>query len=205
MLHTVKKCHNNLRDSIKRFASQVGTTYPTLKRWLIADFTLEQARSLSVFDPDKAYSKRYFGKFYTLLGSQEVQRFLGLEADVVSKRPVSSDRTEQLGQFISWVIGTEEEPPVINSRLQKQLDAILCSPRALQFFNSTRDPKTALLYTEFNSTAVAEKLRSASYTIESSLPKLYDVRQEDEVREAFDELQNAFRKAQLNIEGHGSE
>ena len=110
-----------------------------------------------------------------------------------------------MAEFVGWVIGTKDRPPVINSRKQRELDAILTSPKALQYFRSTRDPDSAVLYTEFNVTEVADMLRGAAYGIERCLPKLNDVREEDSVTAAFKELDNAFRKARLNMGGPAKE
>jgi len=153
------RCKDDFSDeNLSKFAQRLGTTLPTLRRWVVAYLTLKQAEAEGKFDPKEAYAKRYFGTFYTLLGSQEVQRFLFLRSTPVTRTPVAKDHLEQLGEFIAWVIGTKKSPPVVNSRAQQKFDAVLSSPSALQYFRSKKNLEGALLFTEFDSGQIAEKL-----------------------------------------------
>jgi hypothetical protein len=188
-------------DNLRKFAKRLGTNLPTLKRWVIAYLTLEQAEGEGIFDPKAAPTRRYFGTFYTLLGSEQVQTFLDLRADPISNHPVPKENETNLAEFLSWVIGTKKDPPIINSRMQKQLGEVLSSPKALQHFRLKRDLNTALLYTEFKATEIATKLRTAAYSVEDCLVNLFDVRDDAVVREAFEELENAYKKAKLNLTG----
>jgi hypothetical protein len=198
----LERCGGNFSaENLNRFAKRLGTTLPNLRRWLVAYLTLLQAERTLDFSPDEAYSKRYFGAFYTLLGSQEVQRFLGLRSDPLTTSPVPPDRAEQLREFISWTIGTKKVPPVVNSRSQQRLDAVLASPSALQYFRTKKNIDGALLYTEANSGQIAEKLLTAAYTIEECLPKVFDVRDDPKIVSAISNLDRAFEKLKLNTAG----
>jgi len=188
-------------DNLRKFAKRLGTNLPTLKRWIIAYLTLKQAEQEEIFDPKAAPTRRYFGTFYTLLGSEQVQNFLDLQSDPISRTPIPQANKTNLSEFLSWVIGTKKDPPIINSRMQKQLGEVLSSPKALQHFRLKRDINTALLYTEFKATEIATKLRTAAYSIEDCLVNLFDVRDDAVVREAFEELENAYKKAKLNLTG----
>ncbi|HWY05878.1 MAG TPA: ParB N-terminal domain-containing protein [Candidatus Acidoferrales bacterium] len=193
------RCRNDFSDAnLSRFAQRLGTNLPTLRRWLIAYLTLKQAEGAGKFNPEEAYSKRYFGTFYTLLGSQEVQKFLAITSNPVTTAPVPNDKLDQLGEFVGWVIGTKKVPPVINSRSQQQFDAVLASPGAVQYFRSKRNLEGALLYTEFNSGEISEKLLSASYTIEECLPKIFDVKDDNKVKSAIANLDRAYEKLKIN-------
>lgn len=185
-------------DNLSEFARRLGTTLPTLRRWVAAFLTLKQAEAAGVFKPEEAYAKRYFGTFYTLLGSQQVQSFLGLKGDSVVENPVPQGNLPNLKEFIGWSIGTKREPPVVNSRKQQKLDAVLASAPALQFFRVRRDLDAALLYTEYNASEVRLKLLNSAYSIEECLPKLFDVRNDKGVVEAIVELDNAYEKLKLN-------
>lgn len=186
-------------DNLRKFAKRLGTNLPTLKRWVVAHLTLKQAEQDEVFDPKAAPTRRYFGTFYTLLGSEQVQNFLDLQSDPLTENPVPDGKKANLTEFLSWVVGTKKEPPIVNSRMQKQLGEVLSSPKALQHFRLKRDLNTALLYTEFKATEIAVKLRTAAYNIEDCLVNLFDVRRDAVVREAFEELENAYKKAKLNL------
>lgn len=186
-------------ENLKSFAKRLGTTLPTLRRWLIAFLTLDQAKAAGKFDPKEAYAKRYFGTFYTLLGSQEVQTFLGLKSDPMTTAPVPSDHLSQLEEFIRWSIGTKKDPPVVNSRKQRELDAVLSSPSALRHFRLRHDLDAALLYTEYNSKEISAKLLNAAYGIEECLPKLFDVREDAAVVSAIESLNAAYKKLQINV------
>lgn len=155
---------------------------------------------MGLFDPQEAPAKRYFGTFYTLLGSQQVQSFLGVKSDSVSDNPVAQDHFPNLREFISWAIGTKKTPPVVNSRKQQELDAVLSSPSALQHFRLRRDLEAALLYTEFNAKEISAKLLTAAYGIEECLPKLFDVREDTGVLNAIKTLENAYEKLKRNTE-----
>ena len=184
--------------SLRQFARQLGTTYPTLRRWLIADLTLEQAEHRGFFDPQYATTKRYFGRFYTLLGGTAVQNFLGLTGGI-TVNPVPPDMIKNLEDFIVWSVGTKTKKATLSSRDQSKLEAVLQSPRALKYFRTTRDLSAALFYTEYNTAEIATQLRSASYTIEECLVKLNDVKEDPSVVEAFDDLTRAYEKAKLNM------
>lgn len=195
-------CKNDLSDAaLSKFAQRLGTKLPTLRRWLVAYFTLKQAEAERKFDPKEAFAKRYFGTFYTLLGSESVQKFLGFRSGPVTRKPIPQDHLEQLGEFIGWVIGTKKSPPVINSRAQQKFDAILSSPNALQYFRTKKNLESALLYTEFNSGEIAGKLLSAAYTIEECLPKIFDVREDPKVVSAIENLDGAVQKLKINTTG----
>lgn len=195
----LSRCDDDFSDpKLSEFARRLGTTLPTLRRWLVAYLTLKQAEVEGRFDPEKAYQKRYFGTFYTLLGSEQIQEFLALKSGAVTKTPVPRDHLEQLGEFIGWVIGTRESPPVLNSRSQQKFDFVLASPSALQYFRSKRNLEGALLYTEFNSGQIAEKLLNAAYAIEECLPKVFDVKDDPKVISAIENLDRAFQKLKIN-------
>ncbi len=197
----LKSCKGDFSDAtLTKFAQRLGTKLPTLRRWLVAYLTLKQAETRGKFTPEEAYAKRYFGTFYTLLGSQEVQSFLSLTAGFLSATPVPEDHLDQLGEFIGWVIGTKKSPPVINSRSQQEFDAVLASPSALQYFRSKRNLEGALLYTEYNSGQIAEKLMTAAYTIEECLQKVFDVKDDPKVRSAIGSLDRAVAKLKLNTD-----
>lgn len=185
-------------DNLLRFAKRLGTTLPTLRRWLIAYLTLQQAQNARIFDPEQAPSKRYFGTFYTLLGSREVQRFLALGTEQLTETPVPQDHIEQLSEFISWTIGTKKLPPSVNSRHQQKLDAVLASPSGLQHFRNKKNLDAALLYTEYNTGEIVSKLLGAAYTIEECLTKIFDVKDDPKVISAIESLDGAMEKLRVN-------
>ena len=185
-------------DNLLRFAKRLGTTLPTLRRWLIAYLTLKQAQKVECFDPAQAPSMRYFGTFYTLLGSREVQKFLALSSEQLTDAPVPQDHIGELGEFISWTIGTKNSPPFVNSRHQQKLDAVLASPNGLLYFRNKKNLDAALLYTEYNSGEIVAKLLNASYTIEECLTKIFDVKDEPRVIAAIESLNGAMEKLRIN-------
>jgi hypothetical protein len=109
------------------------------------------------------------------------------------------DHLPQLEEFIRWSIGTKKNPPVVNSRKQQKLDAVLSSPKALQYFRHRRDLDAALLYTEYNAKEISAKLLNAAYGIEECLPKLFDVRTDAAVLSAIETLDAAYKKLQINV------
>jgi len=186
-------------ENLTSFAKRLGTNLPTLRRWLVAFLTLQQAQEAGKFDPKEAYAKRFFGTFYTLLGSEQVQTFLALVSDPITPTPVPADHLPQLEEFIGWSIGTKATPPVFNSRKQKELNAVLSSPSALRHFRLRRDLDAALLYTEYNAKEISAKLLNAAYGIEECLPKLFDVRDDVAVRSAIESLNAAYKKLEINV------
>jgi len=195
----VKHCGGDFSENtLSKFSKRLGTNLPTLRRWLVAYLALKQAEKAGKFNPEEAYAKRYFGTFYTLLGSQNVQEFLGLKSGAIRERPVPPKRLPQLGEFISWAIGTRNAPPIVNSRSQQKFDAVLASPSALQYFRTKKSLEGALLYTEYNSGQIADKLMTAAYTIEECLPKVFDVKDDSKVVAAIQNLERAFEKLRLN-------
>jgi hypothetical protein len=194
----VDRCNGDYSpETLRKFARRLGTKVPTLKRWLLANLTLKQAEALGSFDPEQAPSRRYFGTFYTLLGSEDVRKFLALDTEL-STAPVPASNFDKLKEFISWTIGTRDAPPVVNSRQQKEFAAVLSSPRALAYFRTKKNVNQALIYTEYNSGEIASKLQLAAYTIEECLPKLLDVKDQPQVQAAIADLENAYRKLKLN-------
>jgi hypothetical protein len=127
-----------------------------------------------------------------------------LKNDQLTAAPVPVERKEHLREFIGWTIGTKSAPPIVNSRAQQKLDAVLSSPSALQYFRAKRNIDGALLYTEANSGQIAEKLLTAAYTIEECLPKVFDVKDDPNVISAITNLDRAFEKLKLNTaDQHG--
>ncbi len=122
-----------------------------------------------------------------------------LQNDPVTDTPVPQDHQDQLAEFIGWTIGTKEKPAVVNSRQQAKFEQVLASPRALEHFRVKGDLEASLLYTEYNAEEIAAAFRGAAYTIEGCLTMLFDVRENEKVKEAFGELQRAYRKARLNM------
>jgi transposase-like protein len=197
----LERCKGDFSQaSLSKFAKRLGTTLPTLRRWLIAYLTLKQAERAGKFDPTKAPTKRYFGTFYTLLGSQEVQKFLALDSEQLTNAPVPNDHIEELGEFVTWTIGSKKTPPIVNSRAQQRLDAVLASPSGLQHFRNKKNLDAALLYTEYNSGEITEKLLSAAYTIEECLTKIFDVKDDPKVISAIGALYRAIEKLRLNTD-----
>jgi hypothetical protein len=186
-------------ENLTSFAKRLGASLPALRRWLVALLTLQQAQAAGRFDPKEAYARRYFGTFYTLLGSEQVQAFLGLASDPITTNPVPPDHLPQLEEFIGWSIGTKAAPPVINSRKQQKLNAVLSSPSALQHFRLRRDLDAAILYTEYNAKEISSKLLNAAYGMEECLPKLFDVREDAAVLSGIEALDAAYKKLQINV------
>ena len=180
------------------FAKRLGTNLPTLRRWVVAYLTLQQAQRQGEFDPKETYAKRYFGTFYTLLDGEPVQSFLGLVSDPITKDPVPNDHLKELKELVAWTIGRKTSPPVVNSRKQKELNAVLSSPSALKHFRLRRDLDAALLYTEYNAKEISSKLLNAAYGIEECLPKLHDVRDDPEVLAAIENIDAAYEKLKIN-------
>jgi hypothetical protein len=191
-------------DNLRKFAKTVGTNLPTLKRWLVAYFTMRQAEREGFFDSTDTAVKNYFGTFYTLLGGSQAREFLKLKTDTVGQDPVPKDRLRELSDFISWTIGTKDKPASVNSRKQAQFEQILASPRALEHFRVKGDIEASLLYTEYNAEQITKVLREAAYSVEACLTQLFDVRQNVNVRDAFAELERAYRKARLNMKADES-
>ncbi|MFN0141445.1 MAG: ParB N-terminal domain-containing protein [Pyrinomonadaceae bacterium] len=189
------------KENLTKFAKTLGTTYPTLRRWLIAFLTLKQAEDKDLFDPTSVPTKRYFGTFYTLLGGSEAKRFLGLTDDPISETPVPEERLDALGKFLKWTIGTKDKAQEVNSRQQAKFEQVLASPKALAYFEVKGDLETSLMYTEYNADEVAGKLQEATYTVEECLPKLNDVRETPSVVDAFFNFERAYKKARLNMRG----
>lgn len=189
------------KENLTKFAKTLGTTFPTLKRWLIAFLTLKEAEENNLFEPSAVPTKRYFGTFYTLLGGQEAQQFLDLRDDPITLTPIPEDHLTELGEFIKWTIGNREVRRSVNSRQQEKFERVLASPSALQHFRVRGDLDGSLLYTEYKAEEVAEKLRLAAYSVEDCLPKLFDVRENTLVIEAFSEFEGAYKKARLNMRG----
>lgn len=192
---------NLSNDNLRQYAKQFGTSLAALKRWVAASLVLKQAEEFQVFDPKKAFRKRYFGTFYTFLSSSVIQNYLGLSLDnIEGERLVKEDKMPRLENLLSWTIGTEDSPPFINSRDQTKLEEVLQSPNALNFLIEKRNLNAALLYTEFNAGQVAANLKSASYTIDLSLSMLFDTASHSGVQEAFEMLTRSYQKAVLNYE-----
>lgn len=195
---------NFSKDNLTKFAKSLGTNYASLKRWLVAYLALRQAEEAGKFDPSLVPSKRYFGTFYTLLGGAAVKEFLDIRDDPISDTPVPPDRIEQLGDFVSWTIGSKAKAPIVNSRDQTKFEQVLESPKALDYFKVKGDLEGALFYTEFTVGEVAGKLREATYTVDDCIPRLYDVREDATVKEAFASFEQTYKKASWNMRGEDS-
>lgn len=70
------RCEDDFSDAnLSKFAKRVGTALPTLRRWLVALLTLKQAEAKGMFDPEEAYTKRYFERFTHCLEASRSKTF----------------------------------------------------------------------------------------------------------------------------------
>ncbi len=196
LFHSNGKLDN---ESLSKFAKQLGTRPSTLKSWLTTLLILKQAEDRKLFDPDNVNSKRYFGTLYTLLRNEAYQDFIGLTSTEVTMTPIPQDKFDNVRCLLTWVTGTRDTKPVLNSRDEKNFAEILRSEAALDYFKRTEDVEGALFYTENKANEIALVFRNSSYDLERSLPKLIDVKGNGDVIASYKLLMNAFNKVKINM------
>jgi len=91
------------------------------------------------------------------------------------------------------------DPSNTTAKGQAKFEQVLASPRALEHFRVKGDLEASLLYTEYNAEQITKVLRVAAYSIEACMTTLFDVRENERVKDAFAELERAYRKARLNM------
>jgi len=115
----------------------------------------------------------------------------------MTKPLIPEQKYDALREFISWTIGTKNQPSLVNSRQQKEFEQVLSSETALQHFRLRKDLAGSLLYTEFNAEQISERLHRAQYLINDCLINLLDVREDTRVSSAFDSLEKSYQKAKV--------
>ena len=126
--------------TIDQIADKMGDNNNTLRSYIYAVLILEQAERAKIWtikDRPTARGRFPFSHFYTAIGRNEYQEFLGLTGDWSSKPPVNpikKAKLKDLGEVLTYIYGSESDgrEPLVKSQNPdlKDLGLAIVNPTA---------------------------------------------------------------------------
>lgn len=109
--------------SISEIAAKMGDSNNTLRAYIYAILILEQAENTNSWSMKDKYIRGRFGfsHFYTALGREEFQQYLGLNegwSDTPPLEPIKKEFLENLGEILTYLYGSksDDRPSLIRSQ-----------------------------------------------------------------------------------------
>ena len=164
------------RNVMRRIGSKTETT---VQRNYIAFSIFEQMEDLEKIDIEKVEAK--FSVLFLSLRSGYVQDFLGIRkkfnvAPEEVKPPIEGDAIEKLREYVRWLFGDIENPPVVtDSRDVDKFASVLNSDEGLQYLRSVTRPSLgkALVIAGGDQKELFDLIMTAAYNVEESLSSIH--------------------------------
>jgi hypothetical protein len=116
----IAKVRKEYGKSLEEITRKIGDQHSTVKRIYRGYVLLEQAEKMTEFKRDDITRNRfYFSHLYTAADYEEVQKFLGTNAEnSLCDDPISKKHLPQLEQLMIWLFGSRERDiePVIQTQ-----------------------------------------------------------------------------------------
>ena len=153
--HLVRQGHK-----FSEVARMIGSKSDYIRRQYVAHAALLEAAANEV-ETDRA--ERYFGVYYRALSSPLAREFVGIDwSEENAEDPRLRQGTEPMAEFLSFLFGTPEEPPVItDSRRVDDLGRVLGDETARSVLREERSLEAALDVLGGDVSATNAQLRGA--------------------------------------------
>jgi hypothetical protein len=156
---------------------RIGSKLPTVRQSYISyRLLLQMEEEAEGVDVEKVEER--FSVLYLSLRTKGVQQYLQIEIEAdpkTAKKPVPSDRLEQLAKFARWLFGTDKQEPII------------ADSRQVDDFGKVLESATAVEYLERNETPLFTVARRMAGVAESDVS--------EHVERAADEAEEALKAA----------
>lgn len=152
-------------------ARRIGSRAATVREIYLAQKVYAQARDAGI-STEKV--ENAYGVFSRAMSSSSLKLHIGITSVVQSstdpeslKTPVPQERVPQLGEFVSWVAGAGDDPPVIqDSRQITDLGRVVASDEALAVLRDTRSLELAAEHTDAAAARLLKNLMTAKRSLE---------------------------------------
>lgn len=132
-------------DDVRR---KIGSKTPAVRSHYISYRLLLQMDNEENVSIDKVEDK--FSVLYLSLRTQGVQKYLHIDIQATPEkalRPVPQEHIQNLINYSQWLFGTDKKPPLFtDSRNVDSFGKILESEEAVQYLESTEEPRYELAY-----------------------------------------------------------
>lgn len=133
----ISQIKNEFNIPLEEIASQIGDTHKTVQKLYQGLQVIEQAESMGVFDrTDIKANRLYFSHLYTGLTYEGFKNYIGINGVPESQEnPVPSDKTEELGELLTWIYGSKKKdiPAAVQTQNPdiRRLEAVLKNREAV--------------------------------------------------------------------------
>lgn len=161
-------------------AKMIGSKSDYVRRQHVAHAALSEAEAADV-SVDRA--ERHFGVYYRSLSNPAAREFVGINwASAEAGQPVLSKGHEPVEEFLSFLFGTVEDPPVLtDSRRVDDLGRVLGDEAALGVLREERSLDAAVDVLGGDRTAVNAQLRGALARLRQANGAAFEFEGDDEL------------------------
>lgn len=200
-IHSLIEEHGmNFQEAARR----VGSKANAIRQHYMAYRVYLQARDQ--FGIDVAGLERLYGVFTRAMSSAPLKEHIGIatakeETDkpAALAAPVPKAKGQSLKEFVTWIAGSEDQPPVINdSREITTLGEVVAAPAALSLLRMNGSLEAARQLTSGEENRLMQHLMKASYHLDEALKDAHRHRKSRRIESAFrrcDETMAELRKA----------
>lgn len=163
--------------SYEEVMRKIGSKTDAVRRNYIAFRILKQASATEEVDETKILQK--FSVLFLSLRAAGVQQFLGVDITAeprVAETPVPESHVENLREFVRWLFGQGDTPPVVqDSRQVDRFAKVLQSGEAVQYLRTAKRPNLdhAYVIAGGEEAELAELMESAAFDIEQALSTIH--------------------------------
>jgi hypothetical protein len=156
-------------------ARRVGSKANAIRQQFVAYRVYVQAKDQ--FGVDVSGIERAYGVFFRAMSSAPLKEHIGIGPSKEAAKdpgqlvsPVPAKRAEQLGEFVSWIVGTNDKPPVISeSRQITALGEVVESREALALLRVSGSLEIARQLTGGEEARLLGHLGKASFHLDEAL------------------------------------
>jgi phosphoglycolate phosphatase-like HAD superfamily hydrolase len=183
------------RRDFESASDEIGCPVSVVRKNYIAYKALIQAREFRI---DTSRLEQNFSVFFRALGYQNIAAYVGLRTGKTLqelKAPVPRSKRSKLADVISYVHGTEDEPPAMpESRDLKKLGEILADDNARRTLEVTRDFWKAYSDVGGESRKLLDNLLKAGKLLDEALVALHRHKRNRDVLAAVQRVADSFEQ-----------
>lgn len=178
--------------SYDQVRKKIGSKMPTVRQHYISYRLLIQMEDREEIALEKVEEK--FSVLYLSLRTEGVRNYL--QIDILAppdkaKKPVPSNRLNELAHFAKWLFGDDKNPPLFtDSRYVDKLGKALESPKAVEYLERNARPSFdyALRVAGADEPELVDLLEGAADNIELALGRLHQHAKSSKIRTAVERL-----------------
>lgn len=170
----IASVHDNFKMSLDEIAEQIGDANNTVKKLYQGLMVIKEAERRTSFKSDDTYNNRlYFSHLYTAIGYEGFRKYIDLTLNSDGTIIIPDNRTEQLGELMTWLYGSKSEDiePIVRTQNPdlKRLDAVLQNKEATTSLKNNASLSIAYEITLGGSEVLFTALVNARVAIQKAL------------------------------------